>query len=88
MPNISSPNFIRKEHFTLHEIADIIGESVSCINYWRKAFKILSWRSKSFNGCWKFTRTSVAKFHLIKNLLRNEKYTIEEAKQKLLNHGK
>lgn len=74
---------IRKEYFTIEEIAVMLNESHSCINFWRKAFGIPAWHSKGLNHAWKFSRPMVAKFHVIKQLIRIEKFTIEGAKRKL-----
>ncbi len=74
---------IQKEYYTVHEVSEMINETTVVVNFWRKVFKVPSIKSRSFNHAWKFPRPSVAIFHLIKNLLRNEKYTLEGAKQKL-----
>lgn len=74
---------IQKKYFTISEVAELLNEPHTCINFWRKFFELSGWRSKSYNNRWKFTRETVAKFHIIKTLLRIDKFTLEGAKQKL-----
>lgn len=71
---------IKKVYFSISEVSKIIGENQSTIRFWCLKFGLPFDRK---NRIRKFCRDDVAKFHIIKTLLRVDKYTIEGAKQKL-----
>ena len=73
---------IKRLYFTTKEVAEIIGELKSTIRYWTAQFHVYH-KSVSFQEYWLYPRESVAKFHVIKQLLRVEKYTVAGAKLKL-----
>ena len=73
---------IQKLYFETKEVGEIIGEVDSVIRFWAKAFNIYR-KWVPFKEYWLYPRPSVAKFHVIKYLLRIEKYTVAGAKIKL-----
>jgi len=71
-----------KYYFKTKEVAEMVEEPESVIRFWTKEFNIYK-KLTSFKEHWVFPRKSVAKFHQIKMLLREEHYTIQGAKLKL-----
>ena len=79
---IKSERPVIKYYFTSKEVSEIIGELQSVIRFWVKEFNLYrKWRG--YKKQWFLSRKSVAKLHHIKRLLREEKHTIEGAKEKL-----
>ena len=72
---------IQKIYWSTTEIAGMINESASCVRHWAKVFGIRAKIAMHNNHL--YTRQSVAKFHMVKTLVRKEKFTIDGAKMKL-----
>lgn len=72
---------IKKVYFSISEVSKIVGENQSTIRFWCLKFDLPVYRKRNRNRS--FSRNDIAKLHVIKNLLRVDKYTIEGAKQKL-----
>jgi DNA-binding transcriptional MerR regulator len=71
---------IQQRYFTAPQIARMIGETPVTVRYWALEFGVYR---KGGQHTWHYTRESVARFHIIKELLRNAKYTIAGAKLQL-----
>lgn len=81
MNDFISERPIVKKYFKIGEVSEILKESISCVRHWGKEFEI---GHRSFVSQWRvFTRTDIAKLHMVKQLLRDEKYTLKGAKNKL-----
>ncbi|HTJ53749.1 MAG TPA: helix-turn-helix domain-containing protein [Cyclobacteriaceae bacterium] len=77
-------NDIKKMYFTVSEVSEVINEDYSTVRTWVKKFSITPEKIHLGKiGHPVFSREQVALFHHIKRLRREEKYTIEGAKQKL-----
>jgi len=77
---IKSEEPIVMMYFSSSEIAEALHEMKYNINYWAEVFEV---SRKKIGRHWSYPRSSVAIFHHIKRLLREDKYTIEGAKEKL-----
>jgi len=71
---------INKSYYTASEVAEMIGESAGIVRHWNEQFELGAHMGRQHRM---YTRLIVAKLHIIKTLLRVDKYTIEGAKQKL-----
>lgn len=71
-----------KMFFTIGEVAEMFDVNTSLIRFWEKEFDIIS-PQKKLNGNRKFTKKDVTNFKLIYSLVKEKKYTLEGAKQKL-----
>ena len=72
---------IKKQYFSIGEVARILNERTFVIRFWtNEFFKVIK---RVHHGNRLYSRIDLAKLHVIQNLLRVEKYTINGAKQKL-----
>lgn len=71
---------IEKIYYSAKEVSDILKESQSCIRLWND--QILQNHERR-HGRRVYTSAIIAKLHIVKNLLRIEKYTILGAIEKL-----
>ena len=78
MNNFEQP--INKFYYTASEVADIIGEKACTVRYWNTVFELGAPMGSQHRL---YSRELVAKLHLVKNLMRVEKYTLAGAKLKL-----
>lgn len=83
--NFKSERPIRKKYFTVKEVSETLNESNSCVRFWADQFMI-GHRKNNKNRI--FTRLDIANLHVVKTLLRIEKFTLEGAKLKLIKYGK
>lgn len=72
---------ITKPYYRIGEVAKMLGESTATLRFWQKEFSVRDERSKK--GQRVFSRTTVAKLFAIRHLLREWKFTIPGAKQRL-----
>ncbi len=76
-----------KDYYKISEVAEMIGVNASTLRFWEKEFghyiKVVKRNNKRL-----YPRESLENIKLIKFLLKDEKYTIEGAKQKLRNRRK
>lgn len=71
---------INKSYYTVSEVSEIIGEPAWTVRKWNEIFELGAHMGRQHRL---YTRDIVAMLHLIKTLLRVDKYTVEGAKQKL-----
>lgn len=71
-----------KMFFTIGEVAKLFDVNTSLIRFWEKEFDIIS-PKKNPNGNRKFTRKDIYHFKIIYNLVKEKKFTLEGAKEKL-----
>ena len=76
-----------KLYYSIGEISNITGISASKIRFWEKEFEILN-PQKNKKGNRRFTLEDLKKIKLIYHLLKEKKYTISGAKNKLQNNFK
>ena len=75
---------IRKLYYSIGEVAEMIKIKPHVLRYWESEFSILS-PSKNRAGNRIYKDKDIIIIRFIKNLLYDKKFTIEGAKQKLLN---
>ncbi|MEX0907633.1 MAG: MerR family transcriptional regulator [Gemmatimonadota bacterium] len=73
---------VRKEYYSISEVADLVGLPAHVLRYWESQFVVLS-PSKNRSGNRVYQRKEIKLILLVKQLLYQEKYTVEGAKQKL-----
>lgn len=73
---------VRKEYYAISEVADLVGLPAHVLRYWESQFTVLN-PSKNRSGNRVYQRKEIRLILLVKQLLYDEKYTVEGAKQKL-----
>lgn len=73
---------VRKEYYSISEVADLVGLPAHVLRYWESQFSVLS-PSKNRSGNRVYQRKEIKLILLVKQLLHVEKYTVEGAKQRL-----
>lgn len=76
-----------KQYYSISEVAGMFRVNTSLIRYWENEFDILQ-PKKNRKGDRLFRQEDIHHLKLIYHLLRERKYTIEGAKQKLKEHKK
>jgi hypothetical protein len=70
---------IKKRYFSASEVARMMNETPNCIHWWATKFKI-----KKHQGRVRiFSRVAVARIHLIRRMIRDEKLSGWEVHDKL-----
>lgn len=78
----ASRPLVRKEYYSISEVADLVGLPAHVLRYWESQFAVLS-PSKNRSGNRVYQRKEIKLILLVKQLLHVEKYTVEGAKQRL-----
>lgn len=73
---------VRKEYYSISEVSDIVGLPAHVLRYWESQFTVLN-PSKNRSGNRVYQRKEIKLILLVKQLLHDEKYTVEGAKQRL-----
>ncbi|MEQ9570269.1 MAG: MerR family transcriptional regulator [Longimicrobiales bacterium] len=73
----------KKAYYSIGEVCDITGLKPHVLRYWETQFEVLS-PTKNRAGNRVFRPKDIELVLLVKNLLYEEKYTIEGARQRLL----
>jgi DNA-binding transcriptional MerR regulator len=73
---------VKKEYYSISEVADLVGLPAHVLRYWETQFSVLN-PSKNRSGNRVYQRKEIRLIMLVKQLLYDEKYTVEGAKQKL-----
>ncbi len=73
---------IRKEYYSIGEVCDLVGLKPHVLRYWESQFTPLK-PSKNRAGNRVYQRKEIRLILLVKQLLYEEKYTIEGARQRL-----
>ncbi len=71
-----------KLFYSIGEIAKMFNVNTSLIRFWEKEFDIIS-PKKNPNGNRKFTKKDIYNFRIIYHLVKEKKFTLEGAKEKL-----
>lgn len=77
---IMSDDQIEKLYYSIGEVSDLIGYEPHVLRYWEEEFDVLNPR-KNRAGRRIYTKEDVATIERIRHLLKDEKYTIEGARQ-------
>lgn len=75
----------KKVYYSIGEVAKMFNLNTSLIRFWEKEFDIIQ-PHKNKKGNRLFTQQDVDNFHLIYNLVKEQGYTLNGAKQQLKNH--
>lgn len=81
-PEAASRPVVRKEYYSISEVADLVNLPAHVLRYWESQFTVLS-PSKNRSGNRVYQRKEIKLILLVKQLLHVEKYTVEGAKQRL-----
>jgi DNA-binding transcriptional MerR regulator len=81
-PQAQSRPLVRKEYYAISEVSDLVGLPAHVLRYWESQFSVLN-PSKNRSGNRVYQRKEIKLILLVKQLLHEEKYTVEGAKQKL-----
>lgn len=81
-PEGASRPVVRKEYYSISEVADLVNLPAHVLRYWESQFSVLS-PSKNRSGNRVYQRKEIKLILLVKQLLHVEKYTVEGAKQRL-----
>lgn len=81
-PEGASRPVVRKEYYSISEVADLVDLPAHVLRYWESQFSVLS-PSKNRSGNRVYLRKEIKLILLVKQLLHVEKYTVEGAKQRL-----
>jgi DNA-binding transcriptional MerR regulator len=73
---------VRKEYYSISEVAELVGVPAHVLRYWETQFSVLN-PSKNRSGNRVYQRKVIRLILLVKQLLYEEKYTVEGAKQRL-----
>jgi DNA-binding transcriptional MerR regulator len=73
---------VKKEYYSISEVAELVGLPAHVLRYWETQFSVLN-PSKNRSGNRVYQRKEIKLILLVKQLLYDEKYTVEGAKQKL-----
>jgi DNA-binding transcriptional MerR regulator len=73
---------VRKEYYSISEVADLVGLPAHVLRYWESQFSVLN-PSKNRSGNRVYQRKEIRLILLVKQLLYEDKYTVEGAKQRL-----
>ncbi|WP_103029956.1 MerR family transcriptional regulator [Salinibacter altiplanensis] len=71
---------IEKLYYSIGEVGEIVDQEPHVLRYWEQEFEVLSPR-KNRAGRRVYTEEDVATVERIRHLLKDEKYTIEGARQ-------
>lgn len=72
----------RKEYYSIGEVSDLVGLPAHVLRYWEAQFPVLN-PSKNRSGNRAYQRKEIRLILLVKQLLYEDKYTIEGAKARL-----
>jgi len=77
---------MEKLYYTISEVAEILGESTSCVRFWSNSFPKQIKPKRNAKGNRLFTSSDIEAFKQIQLLLKKQGMTIEGASKKL-SHG-
>lgn len=81
MPELNlNPN---QMYYSIGEVAKLFDVSTSLIRFWEKEFSIIK-PQKNKNGVRQYRLKDIENFNLIYNLVKERKFTLEGAKNKLV----
>ena len=78
-----SEHVARKVYYSIGEVCDLVGLKPHVLRYWETQFDVLA-PNKNRAGNRVFRSKDIELILLVKHLLYDEKYTIEGARQRLL----
>lgn len=75
-----SEDQIEKLYYSIGEVSEIVGHEPHVLRYWEQEFEVLTPR-KNRAGRRVYTKEDIATVERIRRLLKEQKYTIEGARQ-------
>ncbi len=81
-PAARSRSIARKEYYSIGEVSELVGLPAHVLRYWESQFPVLN-PSKNRSGNRAYQRKEIRLILLVKQLLYEDKYTVEGAKSKL-----
>ena len=78
---------IAKLYYSISEVAGMFSVNTSLIRFWESEFDIIK-PKKNKRGNRMFTKNDIDNFHLIFNLVKEQGFTLNGAKEKLKNNNK
>jgi DNA-binding transcriptional MerR regulator len=78
---------ITKLYYSISEVAGMFNVNSSLIRFWESEFDIIK-PKKNKRGNRMFTKNDIDNFHLIFNLVKEQGFTLNGAKEKLRNNNK
>lgn len=81
-PRVSERPVAAREYYSISEVCDIVGLRPHVLRYWETQFPVLN-PSKNRSGNRVYQRKEIKIILYVKQLLYEEKYTVEGAKQRL-----
>ena len=78
---------ITKLYYSISEVAGMFSVNTSLIRFWESEFDIIK-PKKNKRGNRMFTKNDIDNFHLIFNLVKEQGFTLNGAKDKLKNSNK
>lgn len=78
---------IEKLYFSIGEVAEMFGVNTSLIRFWEKEFDVIK-PTKNRKGNRMFTREDIENFKKIFELVKEQGYTLQGAKDRLKKDGK
>lgn len=78
---------ITKLYYSISEVAGMFSVNTSLIRFWESEFDIIK-PKKNKRGNRMFTKNDIDNFHLIFNLVKEQGFTLNGAKEKLKNNNK
>ncbi|MEO5511707.1 MAG: MerR family transcriptional regulator, partial [Longimicrobiales bacterium] len=81
-PVARSRSIARKEYYSIGEVSDLVGLPAHVLRYWESQFPVLN-PSKNRSGNRAYQRKEIRLILLVKQLLYEDKFTVEGAKSRL-----
>ena len=78
---------ITQLYYSISEVAGMFSVNTSLIRFWESEFDIIK-PKKNKRGNRMFTKNDIDNFHLIFNLVKEQGFTLNGAKEKLKNNNK
>ena len=82
VPRAQARPVAAKEYYSISEVCDLVGLRPHVLRYWETQFPVLN-PSKNRSGNRVYQRKEIKLILFVKQLLYEEKYTVEGARQKL-----
>ena len=76
----------RKLYYSIGEVSEELGESVSLVRFWSDSFPELIRPERNRKGNRMFTPEDVKVFRMLHHLVKEKKMTLEGAKEYMLGH--
>ncbi len=82
VPSARPRSIARKEYYSIGEVSELVGLPAHVLRYWESQFPVLN-PSKNRSGNRAYQRKEIRLILLVKQLLYEDKFTVEGAKSRL-----